>query len=581
MHALPADPLFLDEGGQDHKLIIYQLLVRLFSNTKNTNRPWGTIEENGVGKFNDLNAQVLEQIKAFGATHIWYTGVLEHATMTNYSRYGIHLDDPDVVKGRAGSPYAVKDYYDVDPDLAESVPDRMAEFKALIARTHAVDLKVIIDFIPNHLARFYQSDQSTAAVVDFGDDDDPTVAFHPDNNFYYLPDSELVLPSELRENCPDHIIPLEDRHYFEKPAKATGNDVFHAYPSISDWYETVKLNYGIDYLGGGQQHFDPIPDTWKKMYEVLAFWTRKEVDGFRCDMAEMVPVAFWSWVIPKIKLLNPDILFIAEIYNEHNYREYIQEGKFDYLYDKVQLYDTLKKIIRQEGSTDWLTGIWQYLRGINQNMLRFLENHDEQRIASPDFAINPWQALPAMVVSATWQNGPAMIYFGQEVGEPGVGDSGFSKDDGRTTIFDYWGVPVHQQWYNKGRCDGGQLPENRKHLRAYYQELLQLCRKEEAIKRGYFYDLQPLNKNNEGYSEKVLSYVRFTDKELLVFIIHFGVEERPVFDLMIPEEVLSYLALGPTIELKGVFGTTKTYLFGGKMRVEMPPLGSFILKVVS
>lgn len=578
MQSLQADPLFLSAGNQDRKHIVYQLFIRLFSNAKTTNHPWGTIEENGVGKFNDINRHVLQSLREFGVTHVWFTGVLEHATMTNYSEYGIHLDDPDVVKGRAGSPYAVKDYYDVDPDLAELVPDRMAEFEALVQRTHDAGLKVIIDFIPNHLARYYQSDQAPEEILDFGEDDDVTKAFHPQNNFYYLPNSELVLPEELKDNCPDHEPPLKDRNYFEKPAKATGNDVFHAYPSISDWYETIKLNYGINYRNGGQTHFEPIPDTWNKMYAVLAFWTKKGVDGFRCDMAEMVPIEFWEWVVPKIKALSPEMIFIAEIYNEHKYRDFIERGQFDYLYDKVQLYDTLKKIVRQKGSTDWLTGIWQYLRGINKNMLRFLENHDEQRIASPDFATDPWHALPAMVVSSTWQNGPVMVYFGQEVGEPGAGYSGFSREDGRTTIFDYWGVPLHQQWYNQGACDGQLLPENRQHLRTYYQELLQLCRKEDAIKLGHFYDLHPANKNSPGYSEKVLSYARFTKKELLIFIIHFGVEERPAFEFRIPESILNYLDLGSTVELKGIFGTTNTYIYKGKIHLEMPPLGSFILK---
>lgn len=74
--------------------------------------------------------------------------------------------------------------------------------------------------------------------------------------------------------------------YKEYPAKATGNNRFDAYPNINDWYETVKLNYGIDYQNGNTPHFNPIPDTWTKMLDILLFWAGKNIDGFRCDMAE-------------------------------------------------------------------------------------------------------------------------------------------------------------------------------------------------------------------------------------------------------------------------------------------------------
>src|ERR1700712_5334449 len=103
------------ESSPTEKLIIYQLLPRLYGNTKQVNKFYGSIEENGVGKFNDINEKALQEIKKMGFTHVWFTGVIEHATMTDYSAYVIKPDDPDIVKGRAGSPYAIKDYYDVDP----------------------------------------------------------------------------------------------------------------------------------------------------------------------------------------------------------------------------------------------------------------------------------------------------------------------------------------------------------------------------------------------------------------------------------------------------------------------------------
>lgn len=576
IQALHKDPLFLDEGSRDDKLVVYQLLVRLFTNTNTRNKLWGTLEENGVGKFNDIGQKALNAIKELGVTHVWYTGVIEHATMTDYRSYGIDLDDADIVKGRAGSPYAIKDYYDVDPDLAEDVNQRMQEFEALVRRTKQAGLKVIIDYVPNHLARFYRADQKPSGTIDFGADDDPSKAFEPNNNYYYLPNEQLQIPKEQIQYETGLQGPRHNGFYQEKPARATGNDVFHAHPSVNDWFETVKLNYGVDYQNGGQTYFDPIPDTWHKMLAVLKFWAAKEIDGFRCDMAEMVPAEFWHWVIQQLKEDYPALIFIAEIYNPDQYRRYLDFGGFDYLYDKVQLYDTLKKIAQQAGSTDWLTGIWQHLRGVNRRMLRFLENHDEQRIASLDFVQDPWHALPAMMVSATWHQGPVMLYFGQEVGEPGAGISGFSGDDGRTTIFDYWGVPMHQKWLNNGAYDGGQLPDNRQHLRAYYVELMQLCRKYSAIRQGYFYDLQPHMSQRPGYTSQVLTYLRFTEKECLLFVVNFSNHQAFSFQLQLPDSVLQMLGWESEGALHGVFGTKDKMHYSGGIKIEVPVLGSLV-----
>ena len=122
------------------KQVVYQVFTRLFGNTNTTNKPWGTIEDNGVGKFNDFTAKALKEIKDLGVSHIWYTGVPHHAIIRDYTKYGIDNDDPDVVKGRAGSPYAVKDYYNVNPDLAVNVENRLEEFESLIKRTHEAGL---------------------------------------------------------------------------------------------------------------------------------------------------------------------------------------------------------------------------------------------------------------------------------------------------------------------------------------------------------------------------------------------------------------------------------------------------------
>lgn len=527
------------------KLVIYQMMTRLFGNTNTTNKPWGTIEENGVGKFNDINKVALQQLKAMGYTHIWYTGVIEHAVLTDYTRYGIPLDDADVVKGRAGSPYAIKDYYDVNPDLAENVPERIQEFENLVKRTHDSGLKVLIDFVPNHVARFYQSDAKDVSITDFGDDDDREVSFDPNNNFYYIPGSSFTVPKGYN-SLGNNDFPTKDGKFEETPAKVSGNDVFSPSPSVHDWFETVKLNYGVDYQDNKKTYFDPIPDTWLKMKNILLYWAGKEVDGFRCDMAEMVPVEFWNWVTAEVKKEYPDIVFIAEIYNPDAYRNYIFQGGFDYLYDKVELYDTLKNIIRKTATTDAITPIWQRQEGIEKYMLRFLENHDEQRIASPDFAGDMWKGVPMMAVTAFMHTGPVMMYFGQDVGEPGAGFSGFGNDDGRTTIFDYWGVPEHVKWINNGRFDGNQLSAEQQRLQSKYVEMLKLCNESEAIREGEFYDLHFFNRNEEyqGYSDRVYSFIRHSENEVILIAVNFG-ENAEKVNIRIPDDAWEKFQLDP------------------------------------
>jgi glycosidase len=515
--------------NKKEKVVIYQMMTRLFGNKKSNNIKYGTREENGVGKFNDITTKALREIKALGITHVWYTGVIEHAIVSDYSDFGIAIDDADVVKGRAGSPYAIKDYYDVNPDLAASVPDRLNEFRQLIGRTHEAGMKVIIDFVPNHVARTYVSDASPGGTSDFGEKDDTSVTFAVDNNFYYIPGEKFTVPSDY-EPIPGDAFTTKDGNFDENPAKATGNDKFSSSPSKNDWFETVKLNYGVDMQNGRAKYFDPIPDTWMKMRDILSYWAQLDVDGFRCDMAEMVPVEFWGWVIPQIEAKHPDIVFIAEIYNPQEYENYIQKGKFSFLYDKVELYDTLRNIIVGTGSTNNIASIIQDFerKQIDRNILRFMENHDEQRLASHFFAGDWWAGWPAVALSSTISNGPMMIYFGQEVGEPGLGEEGFQGDDGRTTIFDYWGVPEHQKWMNEGVFDGGKLSDDQKKLRSGYARLLNLCNTNAAIREGKYYDLHGFNRQSEqGYqSDKVYTFIKQHNEELILIICNFDGEEK-------------------------------------------------------
>ena len=519
----------------EEKIIIYQVFTRLFGNQVLTCKTNGSIDENGCGKMDNFTEQTLEEIKKLGATHIWYTGVIAHATQTDYTQYGLSKDHPAVVKGKAGSPYAIKDYYDIDPDLAVNVEKRMEEFEALVTRTHDAGMKMIIDFVPNHVARQYKSLAKPEDVKDLGEDDDTTVSFSPNNNFYYIPGEELKGDIDLYDP--------EAGKYTEMPAKATGNNKFDAWPNRTDWYETIKLNYGVDYYNNTGCHFSPIPDTWVKMRDILLFWSAKGIDGFRCDMAEMVPCEFWGWAIPQIKEKYPNIIFIAEVYNPQEYRNYIFNGHFDYLYDKVGLYDTLRSVICNNTSATAITGCWQSINDIQNHMLNFLENHDEQRIASDYFAGNPHKAFPGMIVSACMNTNPVMIYFGQELGESGMDTEGFSGRDGRTTIFDYWSIDSIRRWTNHGRFNTHLLNAKEKGIRNFYKTLLNICNEEKCISHGEFFDLMYVNMNGWQMDEhKQYAFLRKYEDEVLLIAVNFGDMNMRVA-INIPEHAFQYLSM--------------------------------------
>lgn len=552
-------------------LVVYQLLPRLFGNTVTANIPYGTIAQNGSGKFNDITDKALDGLKELQVDYVWYTGIIAHASLTDYSNYGIATGDADVVKGRAGSPYAIRDYYDVDPDLAVDVNRRMEEFEALIKRTHQKEMKIIIDFVPNHVARNYQSKAKPAGVVDFGENDNKTVVFDTKNDFYYIPDQAFQVPVSNRPN--NTLSALQDGKYIENPAKATGNNVFKAQPSADDWYETIKLNYGVEYLDGKEiNHFDPIPPVWIKMKDILVYWVNKGVDGFRCDVAEMVPVAFWSWVIPEVKKVNPSIIFLGEAYNPKVYAQYLNEGKFDYLYDKVGLYDALKRLIRNEehANVQDISNIWQkQTSGFDHKMLRFLENHDEERIASKGFAGDAKLAFPAMVVSATLGKGPVMLYFGQEVGEPGAGVEGFGGDDNRTTIFDYWGVPNHQRWVNNGHFDGAKLNVEEAETRRFYKKLMQIRAVSEAITDGEILEI-PL-----GTTKKVYAFVRYSANQRLLVLANFDREKVFNQSVELPTTLIKNKPLNKAVDL---LSDTSVEIKEGKINIQLLPVSAQIIQ---
>lgn len=488
------------------RLIIYQVFPRIFTNNNPCCIPWGTLGQNGSGKFNDYTAEVLGKISELGVNAIWYTGVIEMATQTDFSAHGIKADNPHVVKGRAGSPYAIKDWYDVDPSLAVDVDKRLEEFDNLVKRTHEAGLKCIIDFVPNHTARQYHSDKAPAYVEPFGHADDTTMRFHPGNDYYYITNQQFAPQFDI----------AAPPAYIEFPAKATGNDCFTAFPSTSDWYETVKLNYGHDYESG-TDHFYPIPALWHKMVHILQYWLARGVDGFRCDMVHMVPLQFWNWALTTIRKEYPDAIFIGEIYDIAQYRPYLQYGGFNYLYDKVGLYDTIAGIERHGYSAARLTGCWQSLEGISDHMLNFLENHDEVRFGSPAFGGNPLAVTPALVVSAMFSNGPYMIYYGQEVGECGQQEEGFSGHNDRTTIFDYWSYDSCR------RLLSGNLTPQQHWLRHLYTKVLTMCNTEPALCGGTFFDLMYVNLSHDGFNpHSQFAFMRYAPGQTLLIVANFA-----------------------------------------------------------
>ncbi|MBT8087909.1 MAG: DUF5110 domain-containing protein, partial [Gammaproteobacteria bacterium] len=602
------EPLTLrvNEVESMSKPVVYQVFTRLFGNKTTTNRPWGTIEENGVGKFSDFDDKALRGIRELGTTHIWYTGVPHHAVIRDYSDFGISNDDPDVVKGRAGSPYAVKDYYSVNPDLADDPANRLAEFEALVERTHAHGMKVMIDIVPNHVARAYESISRPDGIEDFGAGDDTTAAWARDNNFYYVVGEDFRVPESPEGYAPlggdEH--PLADGRFLEAPAKWTGNGARAAQPGFDDWFETVKVNYGVRPDGSyaferlpdearnwsTAQHAafwkdKDVPDSWRKFRQIVSFWLDKGVDGFRYDMAEMVPVEFWSYLNSSIKSKNPDAFLLAEVYNPDEYRNYIRLGRMDYLYDKVGFYDTLKPIMQGKASTDTLAPVHSKVLDIEEHMLHFLENHDEQRIASPGFAGDANRGRPAMVVSALIGRSPTMLYFAQDVGEPGDGDAGFG-DPTRTTIFDYWGVPSHQRWMNGGRFDGGGLSAAEKDLRDFYARLMRFSATNKAA-TGRYAEIHSYNREqgHGAYNDKVFSFARWQGDERLIVLSNFDADAAHSLEVRLPAELVAewQLADGPYMLDEQLYRRNHAQLNvdrgKGVFRITLEPLASAVLRV--
>ena len=526
-----------------NKPIIYQMLPRLWGNGKLRPKKNGTLSENGTGKFSDIDKDTLDYLKWLGCSHVWYTGVLRHSTQA--SEQGCMPSHPQFVKGNAGSPYAICDYYDVNPYLADNPQERMEEFKQLVERTHAAGLKMIIDFVPNHVSRDYGKVNPTPDHPMLGADDDKTVHWKPENDFFYYPGESLTLPTP----CPKGMKP-----YQETPAMATGNNCYNATPGINDWYETVKINYCDGYTA-----------TWEKMYDIIDFWAAKGVDGFRCDMVELVPPQFFKWLIAKIKTKYPSVIFIAEVYKKELYHEYIRNIGFDFLYDKSGLYDTLRSVVEKNAEDDGMpvelwqstTGItrnWQFLGDLQPYMLNFLENHDEQRFASEYFGKNAAATFAPLYVSLFLNTAPFMIYFGEEVGECGMDAEGFSGKDGRTTIFDWWSVDSVRRLrkviasgeyksMNVSELVKAGMKKQEAEVFVRFAEAVRLAAKDEAIRKGTTYDLGYCNFSSDGFNkDKHFVFLRDYEDHTLLIAANFSPNDA-VMKITIPEHAFEWMEI--------------------------------------
>lgn len=552
------------------KPIIYQMLPRLWGNSNESPVKGGTLSENGTGKFSDIDTATLEYLKWLGCSHVWFTGILRHSTQT--SEAGCTPSHPQFVKGNAGSPYAICDYYDVNAYLADDPDKRMEEFEALIKRSHDAGLKVIMDFVPNHVSRDYGKVNPSKGHPVLGAEDDRSVHWRPENDFFYYPGQRLTLPSP---------VPAGYEPYEEFPAMATGNNCYSANPGVNDWYETVKINYGDDHT-----------PTWDKMYDIIDFWASKGVDGFRCDMVELVPKSFMKWMIAKAKAAHPSVIFIAEVYKKEEYNEYIRSVGFDFLYDKSGLYDTLKTIVDKSvndngmpvelwQSTSGITRNWQFLSDIQPYMLNFLENHDEQRFASEFFGRDAMKTMAPLYVSLFLNTAPFMIYFGEEVGEKGMDHEGFSGRDGRTTIFDWWSVASIRRLrklissgayttLDAGRIAEAGLERGEAELFCRFAEAIRTAAADEAVRKGSTYDLCYCNMSSDGFDKnRHFAFLRDYEEHTLLIATNFSQYEAKM-KLVIPEHAFDWMGIPVTEDLHP----------GKTIEVTVPPMDGVIVNLI-
>jgi glycosidase len=504
-HDIPGQRRLSQLPKPDRASRIYQVPVRTYA-ARGMGRQL-------AGQFNALTAERLDEIKDLGVDYLWLTGVLEHASRDQ--------TDPDVVKGEAGSYYAIYDNWDVSAQSGS-----MADFEALIDRAHDAGLRVIIDFVANHTARMHRTDVLCKQHLDFGRQDRTDAFFHRDNNYYYITDDSFTPPTQNDVDGADGVF---DTDIFaagvqlENPARVTGNDIVSANPASQDWFETVKLNYGYD-IQSRQAHYNPRPRTWMQMLDVAQYWVEKGVDGFRVDFAHAVPIEFWRYFASELRRVQPSVFLLAEAYESDqrmrlpgfSYHAMLEAG-FDSVYNSEMYWAMHNQVVRP-GTMRNANPMRS--PAMNDNILRrgfmftqYMENHDEMRAASRHFA--PWvgdreQRSRLGLAYTTYLGltpGHLMLHGGQELQEDASVFGGYAGDNGRSSIFDFVYQSQTRTWLH------GTRPQWMIDFRNKYKRLLEL-KEEPAFAKPHSYehpsfiDLDGANWFKEE-SKWIASYVRF------------------------------------------------------------------------
>jgi glycosidase len=429
----------------DGAAVIYQLPIRT----------WGAHSQGlaGRGKVTDISDEILKKLALFGIDYLWLTGVMEAASSD--------VLDEDIIKGDAGSYYAIYDSWDVSPQIGT-----MNEFEDLVKRAHSHGLRILIDLVPNHTARDHRTDVLCKSKMDFGDQDRQDTFFDVNNNYYYVLNTVFTPPGMFGKGDRRYDRDIfRDGVQYESPAKVTGNDVISSHPSISDWFETVKLNYGYNLLGS-RGYFDPIPRTWTQISDIAKYWLEKGVDGFRIDFAHAVPIEFWRYFAEKVRDVKGDAFLLAEAYESDlsmklpgfTYQAMYEAG-FDSIYNS-SLYWNFRNQATEPGNREFFrtenTVIDRDWVGESGAMFtHYMENHDEVRLASRHFAVGLASREQRAELGLAYTSflsllpGHMLIHGGQELQEDAGVYGSFAGDNGRTSIFDFVYQPQVLAWLRK------------------------------------------------------------------------------------------------------------------------------------
>jgi len=343
----------------------------------------------------------------------------------------------------------------------------------------------------------------------------------------------------------------------------------------------VKLNYGHDFRKGANtselEDLDSVPDTWLKLDQVIEYWQSMGVDGFRCDMAHMVPISFWKWLVARGRDRDEHVYFTGEAYDsdptkltEGNVLHQLLDSGFDSVYDS-RSYDLVKGIYEEgKWANDLDELLWDHKR--LHKMLRYIENHDEVRVASPgnwgDWGASVGKAATA-VIMGTGRSG-MLLYSGQEVAENAAEAEGFSKADGRSSIFDYWSGEQLCKWTNQLKFDGGRLDQYQQDLRAWYAWWYNLMHEPE-FRCGEVFGLNNYNKENTKFGRLegetvsghwIYAYLRYTEELISLVVVNLHPEiEWENLTVWLPDQFVKYFKEGENLTIKSLHPYSYSFSF--------------------